>query len=416
MSDTSNFRPLSAFEARAYAPATLGPLQLRNRIIKTATYEGMTPGGKPSQQLIDHHTQLAAGGVGMTTVAYGAVSARGRTFAEQLTVVPEVVPGLRRLTDAVHAHGARVSLQLGHCGGFSKDRTAPRPHPRGPSPGWNTYGLMQGLPRVHAMSLADIQQVIDDFATAARLAVDAGFDALELHLGHGYLLSQWLSPAVNRRTDAWGGDLDRRLRLPLAVVEAVRRAVGQDIALVAKTNLSDGFKGGLEVSEAIEIGRALERAGVDAILMSGGFVSKTPLYLLRGARPLRGMIEVEKHPLQKLAIATAGPFVMRTYPFEELFFLDQARKLRAALQLPLVLLGGIVSRQNLDQAMREGFDFVALGRALIAQPTLIQDFVAGTAERSRCTHCNECMVEMDRNGVRCVLDDAEASPELENGD
>lgn len=397
--------PSLSADARAYQPAQLGPLTLRNRVIKTATYEGMSPGGKPSQALTDHHVAMAAGGVGMTTVAYCAVSPRGRTFAEQLVMSPDVVPALRELTDAVHQAGAHVSIQLGHCGGFSKNREVPRPHPHGPSSGVNTYGLMQGLPRVHAMSEAQIQEVIDDFATAATLALEAGFDAVELHLGHGYLLSQWLSPATNRRDDQWGGSLENRLRLPLAIVRAVRDALGHHVALIAKTNLSDGFKGGLELDEAVQIGRALEDAGIDAILMSGGFVNKTPLYLLRGKRPLKGMVAVEKNVMQKVALAMFGPLVIRPYPFEELFFIEQARAMRRALEVPLILLGGVVSRDNLAQAMREGFDFVAMGRALIAQPTLIDDFQEGRAERSRCIHCNECMVEMDRHGVRCVLDD-----------
>lgn len=398
-------RTISENEARAYAPAALGPLSLRNRIIKTATYEGMSPGGKPSAQLTEHHVSMAAGGVAMTTVAYCAVSPEGRTFAEQLAMSEEIVPALRELTEAVHHEGALVSIQLGHCGGFSKNREVPRPHPHGPSATWNTYGLMQGLPRVHAMSEEHIQNVIDDFAHAALLAVTAGFDAIELHLGHGYLLSQWLSPATNKREDRWGGSLEGRLRLPLAIVKAVRDAVGHDVALIAKTNLCDGFRGGLEVDEAVEIGRALQAAGIDAILMSGGFVNRTPLYLLRGKRPLKGMISVEKNPLQKMALAIFGPLVIRPFPFEELFFVGQAREMRRALDIPLILLGGVVSRDNLDQAMGEGFDFVAMGRALIAQPTLVRDFQEGRSERSRCIHCNECMVEMDRDGVRCVLDD-----------
>lgn len=401
----STVAPSTPDELRAYEPAQLGPLTLRNRVIKTATYEGMSPGGKPSQALTEHHVAMAAGGVGMTTVAYCAVSPRGRTFAEQLAMSPEVVPALRKLTDAVHQAGAHVSIQLGHCGGFSKNREVPRPHPHGPSSAINTYGLMQGLPRVHAMSEAQIQEVITDFVEAAKLSVEAGFDAIELHLGHGYLLSQWLSPATNRRSDQWGGTLENRLRLPLTIVRAVRDAVGHHVALIAKTNLSDGFKGGLELDEAVQIGHALEDAGIDAILMSGGFVNKTPLYLLRGKRPLKGMIAVEKNVMQKVALAMFGPLVIRPYPFEELFFIEQARAMRRALEVPLILLGGVVSRDNLAQAMREGFDFVAMGRALIAQPTLIDDFQEGRAERSRCIHCNECMVEMDRHGVRCVLDD-----------
>src|SRR5262249_51554535 len=217
----------------------LGPLTLRNRVIKTATYEGMCPGGVPSDALVRHHRELAAGGVGMTTVAYCAVSAAGRTFDEQMYMRPEVITPLRRVTDAVHAEGAAVSLQLGHCGAFSKS-TALRPWgPLGPSFGVNAYGLTAGVPFARAMRRGDLTTVVDDFGRAAALALEAGFAALEIHLGHGYLLSQFLSPATNRRRDAWGGSLENRARLPLAVVARVREAVGGRAAVLAKINLRD---------------------------------------------------------------------------------------------------------------------------------------------------------------------------------
>lgn len=390
-------------DEKAYAPAKLNGLALRNRIIKTATYEGMCPGGWPSEDLTRHHVAFAKGGVGMTTVAYCAVSPRGRTFADQMAMSEELVPHLRALTDAVHEHGAAVSIQLGHCGGFSKNKEIERPHPRGPSKMVNTYGLASGLPTIHAMDEEDIQDVIDDFARSARQAKESGFDAIELHLGHGYLLSQWLSPATNKRKDRWGGSLENRMRLPVAVIRAAREAVGDTFPIIAKTNLSDGFKGGLTVEEAIGIAKTLEAEPVDALLMSGGFVSRTPFYLLRGDTPIRGMVSVEKNWLQKVLLAIAGPFVMRKYDFEELFFLEYAKRVRAAVTMPLILLGGVVSRENLADAMKEGFDFVAMGRALIANPTLIDDFQAGRQSRSPCIHCNECMVEMDRGGVRCIL-------------
>lgn len=391
-------------EATAYTPARINKLELKNRIIKTATYEGMVPGGLPSQALTDHHVELARGGVGMTTVAYCAVSPRGRTFEDQMAMSDALVPHLQKLTDAVHEAGAKVMIQLGHCGGFSKDKSHDGPHPHGPSWGLNTYGIMGGLPFTHAMKEPQIEDVISDFASAAANAKRAGFDAVELHLGHGYLLSQWLSPATNRRKDQWGGSLENRLRLPVAVVRAVRNAVGPDYPIVCKINLEDGFRGGATVDDAVVIAETLEREGVDALLMSAGFVSKTPLYLLRGGRPLRGMIEVEKNALQKWALRLAGPIVVRQVPYEELFLIKSARRVRAAVKMPLILLGGVDSRANLAQAMGEGFEFVAMGRALIANPDLISRYQAGTLEKSRCIRCNECMVEMDRGGVRCVLD------------
>lgn len=389
---------------KVFSPARLRALELRNRVIKTATYEGMSPGGVPSDALIRHHRDLAAGGVGMTTVAYCAVSPNGRTFKEQMYMRAEIVPKLRELTDAVHSEGAAVSIQLGHCGYFSRNTALPGRRSIGPSFRINEYGLMSGVPFARAMTMADIAATVEEFATAAALAVRAKFDAVELHLGHGYLLSQFLCPATNRRRDQWGGSLDNRMRFPLAVLRRVREQVGPDFPILAKTNLRDGFKGGLELEESIGVAQRLEAAGVDAIVLSGGFTSRTPFYLFRGARPLKEMIEVEKNRLQKLVLRFFGSRVIKEYPFQELFFLDQARAVRRAVRVPLVLLGGILSLDNLETAMRESFEFVAMGRALIADPDLINRMRRGEATRSRCTSCNKCVAEMDRNGVRCVLD------------
>jgi 2,4-dienoyl-CoA reductase-like NADH-dependent reductase (Old Yellow Enzyme family) len=388
-----------------FTPGRLGTLELRNRVIKAATYEGMCPGGLPSAALVRHHRDLAAGGVGMTTVAYCAVSPNGRTFEEQMFMRPEVVPPLKVLTDAVHAAGAAVSLQLGHCGYFSKNKQLPGGRSLGPSFRLNEYGLMSGVPFARAMTEADLATVIEEFGTAAAGAVRAGFDAVEVHLGHGYLLSQFISPATNRRTDRWGGSLDNRMRLPLAVVARVRAAVPAGFPILAKTNLRDGFKGGLELAESVGVAQRLEAAGVDGLVLSGGFTSKTPFYLFRGPRPLKEMIAVEKSRPQRLALRIFGSYIIKEYPFTEMFFLEDARQIRRAVRMPLVLLGGNLSLDNLDVAMREGFDFVAMGRALIADPDLVTRMQRGQITRSRCNSCNKCVAEMDRHGVRCVLDD-----------
>ncbi|HVI01126.1 MAG TPA: NADH:flavin oxidoreductase [Enhygromyxa sp.] len=385
---------------------TLADLRLRNRVIKTATFEGMSPGGVPSQQLIEHHAALARGGVGMTTLAYCAVSPHGRTFGDQLVMSAELVPQLRRLTEAVHAQGAAASIQLGHCGGFSKDleqRELSPPGPLGPSRAINLYGVLSGLVWTKPMGVAELDAVVEQFAVAAARAIEAGFDAIELHLGHGYLLSQFLSPALNRRRDEYGGSLDNRLRLPLRVVRAVREAVGVGVPILCKINLRDDIPGGLELDEAVAIAQALEREGVDALVLSGGIVSKSAFYLLRGDRPLREMIAVEKKSMQRMALRVFGRQVIKAHPFEELFFLPLARAIRAAVSMPLCLLGGIVSRDNLETAMAEGFELVAMGRALLENPNFISELEAGSLTRSACTHCNVCVAEMDRGGVRCVL-------------
>lgn len=391
---------------RILDPGRLGPLELRNRVIKAATFEGMSPRGQPSDALVEHHRTLAAGGVGMTTVAYGAVAEGGRTFADQILLDAGVVPTLRRLTEAVHREGAAASIQLVHCGGFRRIRTGGGA--RGPSFGLNLYGIATGVPFVAAMGEAELAALPEQYAVAARMAREAGFDAVEVHLGHGYLLSQFLSPLFNRRTDAYGGSLEGRARLPLRIVERVREAV-PNLAVIAKTNTTDGVPGGLSLDESVTVAGWLERAGVDAIEPSGGLTSRNAFFLLRGRAPLPEMIAAEHNLLQRLALRTVGRWLVRSPPFTPMFFLRQARAIRDAVRIPVILLGGLVSRDDLELAMDEGFDFVALGRALIADPDLVARLGRGELERSRCTACNGCVAAMDAGGVRCVLDDAKAS-------
>lgn len=375
----------------------LNGLTLRNRLIKAATFEGMCPGGAPSDALVEHHRAIAAGGAAMTTVAYCSVSSDGRSYATQMWMRPEIVPALRRLTDAVHHEGAAASLQLGHCGYFA-DPGVIGGRPLGASRLFNTYGLSFARP----MSEDDLTRVIGDFARAARLAREAGFDAVELHFGHGYLVSQFLSPFTNRRRDRWGGALENRARLAVEVTRASRAVVGAAFPLVAKINLRDGFPGGLELPEAIAAAQLLEREGIDALVTSGGFVSKAPLYMLRGEVPLSQMIAVQERPVAKLGLFLFGRLLVQRYPYEETFFFDEARQLRAAVRLPLVLLGGIKSRASIVRALAEDFELVAMARALIHDADLPRRLQAGALDASACVPCNECIAEMDRGGVRCT--------------
>lgn len=380
-----------------FSPFRLGGLTLRNRFLRTAAFEGMSPGGAPSPALVAHHRAMAAGGVAMTTVAYCSVSADGRTYGHQLLMRPDIVPALRELTDAVHAEGAAASLQLGHCGYFAS-KSAIGGRPIGPSRVFNTYGLSFARP----MTEADIARVTDDFARAATLAHEAGFDAVELHAGHGYLLSQFLSPFTNRRQDAYGGPLENRLRFPADVVRRVRDTLPPSVPVLVKTNLRDGFRRGLDLPEALDVARAFESAGATALVATGGFVSRTPFYMLRGEVPVREMVKVQDRAWRKVGLTLFGHIFVRPYPFTELFFLEDARHLRAAVRLPLVLVGGICTRANITTALAEGFDLLALGRPLIADPTFINRLASGDVDATECDHCNACIAEMDRGGVKCV--------------
>jgi len=204
---------------RVFTPVRLGPIELRNRIVKCGTNEGMSRGGLMTDPLLAWHREFAAGGVAMTTLAYCSVSAEGRTFSDQIWMRDEALPGLRRFTETIHAEGARAAIQLGHAGWFATPGVI-RAKPLGPSRTFSPRGMCFS----RAASEADLDRLEHDFAAAARRAVDAGFDGIELHVGHGYLLAQFLSPYNNRRRDAYGGSLENRARFPRRVLRARRSA------------------------------------------------------------------------------------------------------------------------------------------------------------------------------------------------
>jgi len=390
------------------SPVKLAELDLRNRIIKTGAYEGMSPDGVPSDLLVEHHRELAENGVGLTTLAYCAVSPNGRTFEEQMYLHEGILPDLERVTTAVHKAGGAISSQFGHCGYFTKNKALTVPKPLGPSARLNEYGLTAGHPFSKAMTKQEISQTTEEYANAAKIALRAGFDAIEVHMGHGYLLSQFISPLINKRRDAYGGPVENRVRFPVEVVKRVREVVGSNFPILAKINLSDGVKkGGAIIKEAVQVARALEAAGINALVMSGGITSRSPFYLLRGGRPLKEMIAIDPSPIQRMGMRFFGPILVKAFPFKEMFFRDEALQVRKAVNIPLVYLGGIVSAENMRTAMRDGFDFVAMGRPLLRDPQMIKKIYEGDLNYiSDCDQCNKCIVAMDTpGGARCVMDE-----------
>ncbi|MDJ0785283.1 MAG: NADH:flavin oxidoreductase [Myxococcota bacterium] len=389
-----------------FAPGPLGPLTMRNRVLKCGTNEGMSRDGLVTEPLIAWHREFAAGGVGMTTLAYCSVSPEGRTFRHQLHMREEALPGLRDFTEAIHAEGALAAIQLGHAGWFASPR-ATKAAPIGPSRTFSAHA--QTFSR--AMQPADFDRLERAFADAAAAAVDTGFDGIEIHLGHGYLLSQFLCPWNNRRKDEWGGSLENRARFPRRVLRAVKEAVAGRAAVWPKLNMDDGFEGGLTLDEGVQVAQWLEEDGsVDALQLTGGHTTKTPMYLMRGDVPLRGMIENQKTFVGRMGLRVMAPWMLKPWKFEEAFFLPMARRFREATSLPLMLLGGVNRLDTMEQALTEGFDFLAMGRALIRDPDLVRRMEQGVLKASRCSHCNLCMVEMERGGTRCVEREPVAAP------
>ncbi len=383
-----------------FSPARLGPLTLRNRIIKAATFEAASPDALVTDDLINFHRRPAAGGVGMTTVAYCAVEPGGRTDGWQIWMRPEALPGLRRLTDAVHAEGAAISAQIGHAGPVANAKTN-KARALAPVRFFNPLSMRFAK----KATLEDIREVTEAHANAARLAIDAGFDAVEIHLGHNYLASSFLSPLINRRTDEFGGSLENRAKVARGVVRAVRRAVGDQIAVTAKLNMSDGVRGGISMEESLQTAKWLEEdGGLDALQLTAGSSLVNPMYLFRGDAPVKEFSAVFKPPLS-WGMRMTGKKFLREYPYREAYLLREASQFRAELKLPLILLGGITNRETMDRAMAAGFDFVAMGRALLAEPDLLNRIEAdGDAHtvKSVCNHCNLCMPTIYSH-TYCVL-------------
>ncbi len=380
----------------AFEPAKLGPIELKNRIIKAATFEGRAPKGAVTQDLIDFHVAVAEGGIGMTTVAYLAVAPEGRTDRNCVLLSDTAnLEGLQRLTASVHDAGAKISAQVGHSGpvGNSRSNHAPSLSPSG---GRSPLGMVS-----QPATNEDLDRILLAFRQSARNAVEAGFDCIELHLGHGYLLSSFFSPKANTRTDHYGGNLEKRSLYPRKVVEAVREEIGDRIALTAKISMRDATKGGIELEHSIPTAQLLEQDGhLDALVLTAGSSLNNPMYLFRGKAPRKEFAETLPQPL-KLGFKVVGRRFMPDYPYEEAYFLDMASEFRSALKMPLVLLGGISNAATIEQGLGAGFEFVAMGRALLAEPDLLLRYQDGTARESQCSHCNRCMVSI-YTGTRCT--------------
>lgn len=368
------------------APATLGPVQLRNRTVKAATFEGRTPHGEVTPELIEFHAALARGGVGMTTVAYLAVAPEGRTHREVIVVGPETKAGLARLADAIHAEGGAIAGQVGHAGPVANGRSNgvhAIASSKMPSP--------LSMQMIRVATQADIGRVTRSYVATARTLVDAGFDALELHMAHSYLISSFLAPGLNRRKDDYGGSLENRARLARQVARAVREEVGDEAAVYAKVSLSDGFAGGVNSETGLEFARLLEADGhLDALQMSGGSSLMNPMYLFRGEAPRKEFAEVMP-TVVKYGMKLAGKKFLKEYPFEEAYFREKALAWRKELTMPLMLLGGINRLDTMQQAMADGFDYVAMARALLIEPGMVGQLAAGRAQPGACIHCNRCM-------------------------
>lgn len=372
----------------AFSPVQFGPVTLPNRFIKAATSEGRSPKGKVTQSLIDFHRGFIEGGVGMTTLAYCAVSPAGFTAPGQILMSRDNLPGLQMFAEAMHEAGGAASAQLAHAGPVgAKQITGFQPVApsrfRNPSSSQVCREITQD----------EMKEVTSQFVEAAQVAVEAGFDAIELHFGHLYLVSAFFSPWLNKREDEYGGSIENRTRFAKEILLAVKERVQDRIAISVKMSMDDDVKGSIWLEESTQTAKILDETGAaDAIELTMGSSVYHQMYLFRGDTDIEGFANTQKG-LKKLGVKLLGRRMLGEYPYEHLYMLESARQFqRVVKNAQLILLGGINDYEHVHRGMKEGFPFVALGRALLREPDLINSMKADPEKRGLCIHCNKCMV------------------------
>lgn len=358
---------------------TLKGMTLKNRFVRSATWEGMCDSdGRPPEKLIRLYGDLARGGIGLIITSYCFVRPDGKQHPGKMGIyTDDFAPELTALAAAVHAEGGKVCMQLVHAGGQTSSKAIGR-RPLAPS----AVQVAQYDEIPEEMTLSDIREIVMAFGDAARRAKTFGFDGVQLHGAHGYLINQFLSPLTNRRTDAYGGTIENRSRFLMEVYGAVRAAVGTDFPVMIKLNGSDFLEGALVETDAVYAAKALDAEGIDAIEVSGGTRASDT------RSPARTKINK---------------------PELEGYHLPLAAIIRKAVQCPLMVVGGFRSPAIAQKAIQDGVvDYIALSRPFIREPNLISRWQRGEDAPARCISCNQCFGPgLTEGGIYCVVEKKE---------
>jgi 2,4-dienoyl-CoA reductase-like NADH-dependent reductase (Old Yellow Enzyme family) len=356
--------------AELFEHTSIGSMSLPNRFVRSATWEGLADkDGYVTSRLIEMMLELVKGEVGLIISSYAFVSPEGQSSPGQLAVYDDrFLPGLRDMVHAVHSAGGKMALQLVH-GGCSSNPELSGLESVGPSV----------LSKCRQASREDMSAITAAFACAAGRAKQAGFDAVQLHAAHGFLLSQFLSPVFNKRNDEYGGTLDNRARLILEVVKSVRKTVGPEYPILVKLNSEDFLEGGMTREEAVLVAGMLENASINAIELSGGTVA-SPEKLM----PVR-------------------PGILKT-PEQEVYYREAAMLYKRKVAIPLILVGGVRSYGVAEALVRNGIaDYISMSRPLICEPSLIKRWRQDDRRASECVSDNACFAPAsDGRGIYCV--------------
>jgi 2,4-dienoyl-CoA reductase-like NADH-dependent reductase (Old Yellow Enzyme family) len=394
-------------ESPLFTQGSIGRLQIANRLIRTAAHEGLADAaGAPTDAQFEFYRGFVEGGIGLVITGYAAVSPAGRSALYRMTRIDsdDLVPAHAALVARLHAIGGRIVLQIAHCGRqtWSSETRLPLEAPSALACGY--YGE---TPR--EMTGQEIEGVVTAFAQAARRAQAAGYDGVQIHGAHGYLLSSFLARWSNRRRDAWGGDLAGRFRIVGEILGAVRATVGPDYPVLLKLNTEDRRRRGVHPDECVATAKLVEATGCcDAIELSAG-TTEGGFVMARGAVPAAALLAFTRPychapPIVRSALRHVGfPVAAWTMPsFTEGYNLATARRVKAAVKLPVITVGGMRTRAFMEAAIRQGAtDFCSMARPLIIEPDLPNQLRDGRAQRALCDNCNRCLVAVDTQSIRC---------------
>jgi 2,4-dienoyl-CoA reductase-like NADH-dependent reductase (Old Yellow Enzyme family) len=367
-----------ALLSKLFDSTEINGMTLKNRFVRSATWEGMAAvDGTCTPKLVDTIARLSAGGVGLIITGHAYIKKQGQAGEWQLGIYEDrLIPDLQKMTDAVHLNGGKIIAQLAYSGLFADPKLTGYP-PLAPS-------VISGITdhNVQEMTLSDIQNVIESFVQAAKRAQKAGFDGVQLHSAHGYLLSQFLSPFFNRRSDRYGGDIENRTTIHLEIIDAVRSYIGNDYPLLIKMNTGDFIEGGLELSDALKAGILFAQKGLDAIELSGG-------------TGLSGKLNPIRTGIRKEA--------------DEAYFEEAAVLFKEHINIPLILVGGIRSFEVAGRIVNSGIaDYISMSRPFIREPDLINRWKSGDRSKAACLSDSRCFVPARTGkGIYCVMDERE---------
>ncbi len=368
--------------SKLFEVSEINGMKLSNRFVRSATWEGMAAeDGACTPKLTEMMTALAEGGVGLIITSHAYVSPEGQAGPWQLGICrDECVPGFESMTNAVHDKGGKIVMQLAHAGYFAFAKLTGQT-PMAPSA---VAGFAKGPRR--EMTVEDIRHVVSAYGAAAKRAQQAGFDGVQIHSAHGYLLSQFLSPAFNQRNDQYGGDIRSRARALIEVLQSVRRAVGQDYPVLVKMNCQDFIDNGLTLEDSLQAAALLAENGIDAIELSGG--------ILTG-----GKLSPSRMGIKSQA--------------KEAYFQHNAIAFKKQIHVPLILVGGNRSFQVAEHLIDDGVaDYISMSRPLIREPDLINRWKSGDLAKAACVSDNMCFEPARKGeGIYCLTEERQKAKE-----